>query len=410
MGRKLSKHFFSFYEACLGIEILMFPRQTWEQVLVVIFCEDEDIIVRIQSLIGGFIKMFKIIFIFSLVLFLGCQQISTENEITSNMPISLSLQPAFENGFEVTQVIVTITKDNFTSSLDLEIEGNIASGTFENLQPGLYEIYVEVYEDDVVIATGSGSGEVIAGETTIVMIELVFVPTNGNLTIVVDWSEFIIDPPQRVLFIGNSITYYNEGIDLHTMNLANNIDPSLEIVCNSMTGGGWTLEMHYNNPATIDEITTGDYDLVILQEMTSRPVNDPDLFYYYATALDSVITATGAETAFFFSWPFESIFNEMIEQQSAAYNYIGQELDAEVIPVARAWQLSLQLHPEIDLFLPDGNHPTVHGTYLACCTFFAFLWHETPVGATYVNDPEITTIQRGFLQNIAWDTYQVYGE
>jgi hypothetical protein len=330
-------------------------------------------------------------------------------ESGSELPISLSLQPAIDNGFDVTQVIVTITRENYISSLNLTIEGNTASGTFYDLEPGIYTIELEIYEDDLLIATGSGTGEVIAGETTIVNIELVFVPLTGNLTIIVDWTNLLPEYPQRILFIGNSITYYNGGVGQHTMNLANNIDPTLEIECAALTGGGWTLEMHYNNPALIEEIQQGNYDLVILQEMTSRPVNDPDLFYYYAATLDSVITASGAETAFFFSWPFEDVFSTMIEQQAAAYNYIGQQLDARVIPVARAWQLSLQENPEIDLFMPDGNHPTVQGTYLACCTFFSFLWDETSVGATYINDPTITLPERVALQQNAWDTYQIYG-
>ena len=356
------------------------------------------------------IKILRLVFIiFTAFLVFSCQQIPTQTEPTSDLPISLSLQPAIDNGFDVTQVIVTITKENYINSLSLTIEGSIASGTFYDLEPGLYTIEVEIYEEDLLIATGSGSGEVIAGETTIVYIELVFIEFTGNLTIIVDWTNFLPEYPQRILFIGNSITYYNGGVDLHTMNLANNIDPTLEIVCNSVVGGGWTLEMHYNNPATIAEIQTGEYDLVILQEMTSRPVNDPDLFYYYAAALDSVITAAGAETAFFFSWPFESEFDTMIEQQAAAYNYIGQQLDAQVISIARAWQISLQQNPEIDLYLLDGNHPTVQGTYLACCAFFAFIWDETPVGATYINDPAITLAERDALQQNAWEAYQVYG-
>ncbi|RLC55795.1 MAG: hypothetical protein DRH89_06960 [Candidatus Cloacimonadota bacterium] len=355
-------------------------------------------------------KLFNIIFILTILVFIGCQQLGTEIQQTGELPVSLSLQPAFENGFDVTAVRVTITKDDFTSSLYLTIDDstNTASGTFSELQPGIYTIYVEVFEGDDVIATGSGTGEVIAGETTTVEIILELVPLTGDLIIIVDWGNLIPDIPRRILFIGNSITYYNGGVDLHTMNLANSIDSTLSIVCASVTGGGWTLQQHFNSPTTIQTIQEGNWDMVILQEMTSRPVNDPELFYEYATLLDSVITETGAQTAFFFSWPFESVFDEMIEQQSAAYNYIGNELDAPVIPVARSWQFSRQQNPELELFMEDGNHPNVHGTYLACCTFFAFLWDETPVGALYVNDPDITEIEMLFLQTIAWETYEIY--
>ena len=359
----------------------------------------------------GKVKIIKFIYIFAMITLIGCQQLGTEIEQIGELPLSLSLQPALDNGFDVTDVRVTITKDEFTSSLYLTINDstNTASGIFSELQPGIYTIYVEVFEDEVVIATGTGTGEVIAGETTMVEIILEFVPLTGSLEIIVDWGNLIPVLPQRVLFIGNSITYFNGGIDLHTMNLANSIDSTLTIECESVTGGGWTLQQHYNSSITIQLIENGNWDLVILQEMTSRPVNDPQSFYEYATLLDSVITEAGAQTAFFFSWPFESVFDEMIEQQSAAYNYIGNELDAPVIPVARAWQFSLQQNPDLELFMADGNHPNVHGTYLACCTFFAFLWDESPVGASYVNDISITEDEALFLQTIAWETYEIYG-
>ncbi|MDP8203464.1 MAG: hypothetical protein P9L95_02895 [Candidatus Tenebribacter mawsonii] len=357
-------------------------------------------------------RIINIFLVLTIIVFIGCQQLGTEIHQTGELPLSLSLQPAIDNGFDVSAVRVTITKDVFISSLYLTINENTntASGTFYELEPGNYIISVEVFEGDEVIATGTGSGEVIAGETTTVEIELFIVPSTGNLEIIVDWGNLIPDLPLRILYIGNSITYYNGGIDLHTMNLANSIDSTLAIVCENVTNGGWTLEQHYNSPTTIQAIQNGNWDLVVLQEMTSRPVDDPELFYEYATLLDSVITQTGAETAFFFSWPFQSVFDEMIEQQSAAYNYIGNELNAPVIPVSRAWQLSRQQNSSLELYMADGNHPNVHGTYLACCTFFAFLWDDTPIGASYVNDPLITESEMLFLQTMAWETYDNYGQ
>ncbi|MCF7858126.1 MAG: SGNH/GDSL hydrolase family protein [Candidatus Cloacimonetes bacterium] len=357
-------------------------------------------------------KLISLFCILSILLLIACQQLVTEPSPTSELPLSLSLQPALDNGFDVTAVLVTITKDEFSSSLYLSIDDstNTASGTFSDLQPGIYTIYVEVFDDEIIIATGSGTGEVIADETTTVEIILEFVPTTGNLEIIVEWGNLIPDLPQRVLFIGNSITYYNGGVDLHTMDLANSIDSTLAVVCDNVTFGGWTLEQHFNSPNTIQTIEEGDWDLVILQEMTSRPVTEPELFYEYAALLDSVITQSGAQTVFFFSWPFESVFDEMIEQQSAAYNFIGNELNALVIPVARAWQISRQQDPDLQLFIDDGNHPNYHGTYLASCAFFAFLWGETPVGASYVNDPSITDDEALFLQTIAWETYDIYGQ
>jgi len=324
------------------------------------------------------------------------------------MAINMSLQPAFEHGFNVTGVIVTITRENFITSLDLTIDGHSASGTFYDLAEGTYEITVEVYEDDTIIAIGSGTGVVIAGETTTVQITLEFTEVTGNLEIIVDWSDEFPDPPERILFIGNSITYWNGGIDTHLQNFVLSADSTTSIECESITGGGFTLQNHYSNPSTIQEIEQGNWDYVVLQERTSRPVTETKLFYEYATLLDSVISNSGAQTIFFFSWPYEDIFDEMIEEQAAAYNYIGQVLDAPVIPVARAWQLSLQEDPELRLFSPDGNHPNDHGTYLAVCTFYAFFWNLSPEGFFYVNDEMISDEHRDFLQTKAWETYSIY--
>ncbi len=49
-------------------------------------------------------NLFKITSILFIVSLIGCQQISTEIPDTGELPVSLSLQPALDNGFDVTVV------------------------------------------------------------------------------------------------------------------------------------------------------------------------------------------------------------------------------------------------------------------------------------------------------------------
>ncbi|MCP4709625.1 MAG: hypothetical protein GY869_13445, partial [Planctomycetes bacterium] len=205
-------------------------------------------------------------------------------------------------------------------------------------------------------------------ETTTVSITLEFIEQSGNLEIIVDWSDTIVQPPRRILFVGNSYTYYNGGIDTHLKNLALSADSDDPIETDRVTFGGYTLEDHWNNSTTLDQIQNGNWDLVILQEQSTRPVNDPELMYEYAGYLDGEITAAGAETGFFMTWARE-YDPDMIEDLAAAYNYIGQELDAAVAPVGRAWQRSIQENPGLGLHNSDGSHPNVFGTYLTVCVF-----------------------------------------
>jgi len=183
--------------------------------------------------------------------------------------------------------------------------------------------------------------------------------------------------------------------------------PELEFTAEAVTQGGATLEMHYNNPTTLETIENGNWDYVILQEQSTRPIDNPELMYQYATLLDGVITEAGAETAFFMTWA-RAYDPGMIEGLAAAYDYIGEQLGAMVCPVGRAWQNSLQQDPELILHLSDDSHPNVWGTYLSICVFYACLFGESPEGVEYVIDPQITNDERDFLQTIAWETVLQY--
>ena len=89
-----------------------------------------------------------------------------------------------------------------------------------------------------------------------------------------------------------------------------------------------------------------------------------------------------------------------------AYNLIGNQLNAEVCPVGRAWEMTLNQNPQFELYSTDGSHPNIKGTYLTVCMFYACLIGESPEGIEFINDISITDEERIFLQNIAWQTFQ----
>jgi hypothetical protein len=91
-----------------------------------------------------------------------------------------------------------------------------------------------------------------------------------------------------------------------------------------------------------------------------------------------------------------------------AYTSIGKKLDAQVVPVGRAFERAIQLRPELKLRIADRKHPTLAGTYLAACTFYAALHQQNPEGLSYAAglDPD----DAAFLQRVAWDTAEEYSE
>ena len=52
-------------------------------------------------------------------------------------------------------------------------------------------------------------------------------------------------------------------------------------------------------------------------------------------------------------------------------------------PVGYAWMMELRKNPQTELWQEDGSHPTLEGTYLAACVFYAAIFDQSPVGLAY---------------------------
>jgi len=217
------------------------------------------------------------------IFFISC---SSDNhplaqEETGSIPLKMSIKPALDLGFNVSRVQVIIQKDTFRDSMNLLINAEecTAAGEFNELSPGLYSISVKVFEDSLLIATGMGQGQVLPGQNSIVQINLQLVP--GSLTINVDWGDLNPDFPDYLLFIGNSYTYYNNGLWSIVKQMVETAHSEMNVAVGHVCPGGYTLEEHYQLPETLNAIKSGLYDVVILQEQSVRPVYEPDMFYRY---------------------------------------------------------------------------------------------------------------------------------
>ncbi len=349
-----------------------------------------------------------VFFILGILLFVISCSRTNPNEPSehADLPLNISLAPAIAMNIEIGQVMATITCGNYVDSMNLAITDSVASGIFEDLNPGFYNIVIQVFNlEGELVAIGSGSGEVVSGETTTAVITLEFVENTGNLEIIIEWGLF--DAPSTILFLGNSYTASYGGMDQILTDLTTAAFEEQVLEADNVTSGGYTLEMHWNNPVTIEKIESGNWDLVILQEQSTRPVDNPELMYQYADSLCNLIRDNGAEPAFFMTWARE-YDPDMIEPLAAAYNYCGTNFNSAVIACGRAFQKCKEDYPNIGLYSGDGSHPNQCGAYLAACMFFSELWQESPIGIEWALDETITDEERMMLQQCAWDTSLEY--
>jgi hypothetical protein len=173
------------------------------------------------------------------------------------------------------------------------------------------------------------------------------------------------EAPLRVLFIGNSYTYYN--------NLAGMVEglSAGRIQASAVTRGGATLGELYTLTDAREVLRASRWDVVVLQEQSTlgvsqfngdMVVNDPAGFFTWARIWDEEIRRAGARTVFYNAWARKGRA-ELQGHLDWAHGFIARELGAELLPVGAAFGLA----GGVELFASDGTHPSAAGSYLAAC-------------------------------------------
>jgi hemolysin-activating ACP:hemolysin acyltransferase len=214
-------------------------------------------------------------------------------------------------------------------------------------------------------------------------------------------------PPAKVLFVGNSFTYYNNSLHNHYRKLvaASGHEFDKPSRARIMTISGGHLTEHAGGITKV--VGAEEWDVVVMQGHSLGPISEATAEPFRAAAREysEYIRDHGARPVFFMTWAYIGR-PEMMAKLDAAYSELGHELDAQVVPVGLAFATVTEQRPDIALRIADARHPTLAGTYLAACTFYAALHNESPNGLVYTAglDEEEAT----YLQRVAWKTVTDY--
>lgn len=230
-------------------------------------------------------------------------------------------------------------------------------------------------------------------------------------------------PRLKILFIGNSFTQVGNLPKLVAEMAANAGWPQPEV--HRATKVSKTLGWHLENPATLKAIQRGDWDVVVLQGYSTRPLDTPDVeeadpagFKADMLALYDLVTASqpGTRVLLFETWPrhaTHSIYQHpqlpdpetMQAKVTAAYEgvrdaLLDQHADAnvDIAPVGQAWVLNLH-GKDLHLYHPDRYHANDLGRYLAASVIYSKIYQRSPVGRVALG--EVTQHEAEYLQHTA---------
>jgi hypothetical protein len=224
----------------------------------------------------------------------------------------------------------------------------------------------------------------------------------------------------RVLMVGNSLTYFNRGLGYVLERMAKSSNPPIEIDTTLFTVPMFSLgDLWKRVGSRQEQIISGRYDLVLLQDYLFKPGGvrgeDESEFRESVNKFYQLVGKGKARCILFMPWHFNEAGALPIEDIARIHAEVARDLGIQVAPIGLAWAKSEKENPDLDLYY-DSEHPSPYGSYLAGCVLYATLFGKSPDGLPYQGEDLMIgagtkpmpqeAVQR--LQKLAWQVVADY--
>lgn len=164
----------------------------------------------------------------------------------------------------------------------------------------------------------------------------------------------------RVLFIGNSHTYYHD-LPAWVARMAGEEGYVCDVTM--LAHPGWYLRQHVKEPEVRFNIRYGHYDYVVLQEH-SHPFDDIPGYIEAAAALAGWIREAGSTPVIYGTWARKTEKNVQ-ETMNQVNRGLAQDLGALYAAVGEAWWPYKESLTHIEMYDEDGAHASGQGIRFA---------------------------------------------
>jgi hypothetical protein len=210
-----------------------------------------------------------------------------------------------------------------------------------------------------------------------------------------------------VLFLGNSLTYFNQ---IPAMTAAIGAREKRPLRVDSETRSGVTLEQLWRDTGALKKLWTQHWDYVVLQggAGAANPLHNANDFNTYLERFGNEVRRSGATPLFYLVWRPDVGAKEFERASIDA----ARRMRMRVVPAGIAW-LEVSARRRLDC---DGLHPNAFGAYLVACTVYSTIYgkpaHQAPFDfrglATHetsdkaLREQTITAEDARMIQDAAW--------
>lgn len=182
----------------------------------------------------------------------------------------------------------------------------------------------------------------------------------------------------KVLFIGNSHTYFNDMPHLFAEMCEALNGERTEVTMLAFSGR--TLQWHCGEYFSVRfALLYGGYDYCVIQQL-GHPMpplgeTEPPL-----EKLVRLCESVGTKPVLFMTWAKRSE-PEQAKEIVAVYRTLAEKYRMRLAPMAELFSAAQREHPEIDLYWFDGSHASPYGDYLIAATLAATVTGKTDLSA-----------------------------
>lgn len=195
------------------------------------------------------------------------------------------------------------------------------------------------------------------------------------------WDAFDTRPARSVLFIGNSRTYAH-GIPYMVRRMADSAGAPVKYQIRMHALPGESFQRHWHN-REVQALLGQHWDEVILQGDSGAHADraSAESFQRFGALLARRAAVNGARPNLFVGWNYTGNFFEGMDPGAGPayhramqddYARLGGRTGARLANVGAVWKSVLDGRPHFRLE-SDGNHPSIHGSYLAALVLYARL-------------------------------------
>ncbi len=207
-------------------------------------------------------------------------------------------------------------------------------------------------------------------------------------------------PPLRVYFAGNSLTFRNDLPGM-VVELGRSLRDPMEMKAGMTARDGMSLERHRREGEVLRRLREEDWDILVLQEQSSRLLADPAQTERYLRLFTEAAREAGTEVILLQTWVRADV-PEAHPRQRHSYRKVAKAMNVRLAPIGDAWSRARAELPSVALHAVDGLHASREGTYLTAAVLVGMLAGRSPEPSRPLvsGDPESAEA----LRTTAWRT------